>query len=108
LFPVEWSWVQQYHRGLRPDGARVWPLHGVGSFRGERPDPPRPGHDSSGPGLLDSFGTPKQTDVETMYEFYLGAGSESSTLEADDIASLADLYPAAGFPGGSGTISGAV
>jgi len=66
-----------------------------------------PGRDSSGPGTLNPFGTPAVSDVETMFPFYI-PGSQTATLEADDLAALADLYPAPGFAAGSGAISGAV
>jgi hypothetical protein len=47
--------------------------------------------------------------IETMYPFYFGTPDVGTrTPHADDVASLATLYPAAGFPASRGTISGTV
>ena len=45
----------------------------------------------------------------TMYPYYRGDGlGESTSLEADDIAGISALYPAASFTSQTGTISGRV
>lgn len=67
--------------------------------------------DNSGPTPFDTFGAPPPIadDVlETMYPFYFGPNSGTSTLEADDIAALSTLYPAADFFSTTGTISGVI
>jgi hypothetical protein len=65
--------------------------------------------DASGPSPNDTFGHPASvTQVETMYPFYFGPGSGTSTLEADDIAGVSTLYPGAGFLASTGSIRGAV
>lgn len=68
------------------------------------------GGDNSGPTPNDPFPIPSPfTDiVETMYPFYYGPGIGTSTLAADDIASVSTLYPAAGFSTSTGSISGTI
>lgn len=47
--------------------------------------------------------------IETMYPFYFGSPDVGTrTLHADDVASLATIYPAPGFPASRGTISGTI
>ncbi|MEM8934346.1 MAG: carboxypeptidase-like regulatory domain-containing protein, partial [Acidobacteriota bacterium] len=46
--------------------------------------------------------------IDTMYPLYFGPGSGTATPHADDIASLATLYPAPGFASSVGTITGTV
>jgi len=47
--------------------------------------------------------------IETMYPFYFGSPDVGTrTPHADDVASIATIYPAAGFPASRGTISGTV
>jgi hypothetical protein len=65
--------------------------------------------DSSGPSPYNTFGSPASiTVIETMYPFYFGPGSGTSTLEADDIAGLSTLYPAAGYLAGTASIQGTI
>lgn len=65
--------------------------------------------DSSGPSPYNTFGSPASiTVIETMYPFYFGPGSGTSTLEADDIAGVSTLYPAAGYLAGTATIQGTI
>lgn len=65
--------------------------------------------DSSGPSPYNTFGSPASiTVIETMYPFYFGPGSGTSTLEADDIAGLSTLYPAAGFFAGTASLQGTI
>jgi hypothetical protein len=64
--------------------------------------------DHSGPSPNNTFGLPVITQVETMYPFYFGAGSGTSTPHKDDIAGLSTLYPAAGFSATTGAISGTI
>src|SRR5262245_45831677 len=64
--------------------------------------------DTSGPTPQDPFGKPAPTDVETMYPFYLGPGTELTTLEKDDVATLSTLYPAPGFAGSFTAIQGKI
>jgi hypothetical protein len=47
-------------------------------------------------------------DVPTMHPYSVGGGTQRRTLEADDIASISELYPAASFTGSFGTITGKV
>lgn len=65
--------------------------------------------DNSGPSPDDTFPLPVSDDefVETMYPFYFGGGSGTSTLHRDDIASLSRLYPDPSF-GNSASISGTI
>jgi hypothetical protein len=58
-------------------------------------------------------GSPAASDIETMYPFLDpspgGAGVEQATIDRlDDIAALSNVYPAAGWPGSFGTISGRI
>ena len=68
--------------------------------------------DNSGPTPNDTFlpiPPPFGSDVvETMYPFYFGAGIGTGSLEADDIAIISRLYPAAGYFAGVGAIQGRV
>lgn len=67
--------------------------------------------DASGPSPFNTFTPiPAETDdvIETMYPFYFGSGSGTSTLHKDDIASLSTLYPAADFASTTGSISGVI
>ena len=72
------------------------------------------GGDDSGPSPDNTtFGMPASflgTEViETMYPFYFGSPDYGTrTPHADDIASLATLYPAPGFAASTGSISGTV
>jgi flagellar hook capping protein FlgD len=57
---------------------------------------------------------PDLTQMETMYPFIdptpgTGSGLQEATVEQlDDVAALSDLYPTAGWPTGSGTVSGKI
>jgi hypothetical protein len=59
-------------------------------------------------------GFPLITQLETMYPFIdpsvgTGSGPAQGTVEGlDDVASLSDIYPDAGWPNGYGTISGVI
>ncbi|HET8947528.1 MAG TPA: hypothetical protein VFQ07_11150, partial [Candidatus Polarisedimenticolia bacterium] len=65
--------------------------------------------DASGPSPNNTFGPPPSIQViETMYPFYFGPGSGTSTLEADDISGVSTLYPAPGFFASTATIKGSV
>ena len=65
--------------------------------------------DSSGPSPFNTFGSPASiTVIETMYPFYFGPGSGTSTLERDDIAGVSTLYPEPGFFSGTATIKGTI
>ena len=72
------------------------------------------GGDDTGPSPDNAtFGVPASflgTEIiETMYPFYFGSTDIGSrTPHADDVASLATLYPAPGFPASKGTISGTI
>jgi len=47
--------------------------------------------------------------IETMYPFYFGTPDVGTrTPHADDVASIATLYPAGGFPGSRGRITGTI
>lgn len=63
--------------------------------------------DPTGPAPF-TFGNAPANTVETMYPFYFGPGSDSQTLERDDIATLSALYPEPTFFGSTGTISGTI
>ncbi len=65
--------------------------------------------DQTGPTPFDplGFGPPPLNSVETMYPFAVpGTDVFAQTPHADDIAALSTIYPAAGFPGSAGTITG--
>jgi hypothetical protein len=67
--------------------------------------------DESGPTPFNTFGTPAGPAgeaIETMYPFYFGPGTGTQNLNADDIAAISTLYPAAGFFASTGTIAGSV
>jgi hypothetical protein len=65
--------------------------------------------DETGPTPGDTFGPPPASAVETMYPLLSPTtGPDQATPHADDIANLSTLYPAAGFPGSFGTISGQI
>lgn len=68
------------------------------------------GGDTSGPTPDDPFpfGGPLSGEIESMYPFYFGAGSGTSSPHADDVASIATLYPGASFFASTGSISGTV
>lgn len=58
-------------------------------------------------------GSPTSAQLETMYPFINitpgGTGIEQATVEQlDDVASLSNLYPAAGWPASFGTIEGTI
>jgi hypothetical protein len=46
--------------------------------------------------------------IETMYPFYFGPEAGTRTPHADDISSLANLYPAPNFAATTGTITGTI
>jgi hypothetical protein len=65
--------------------------------------------DTSGPTPNNTFGNPASvTVIETMYPFYFGPGSGTSTPHADDIASVSQLYPSLTFAATTGSIAGAI
>ena len=65
--------------------------------------------DTSGPTPNNTFGGPPLvTTIETMYPFYFGPGSGTSTPHADDIASVSQLYPSLTFAATTGSIAGAI
>lgn len=73
--------------------------------------------DAAGPSGCESLpysGAPTKDDVETMYPFLdvapgTGTGVATSTVDiTDDIVSLSNIYPAAGWPASAGTISGTI
>lgn len=70
--------------------------------------------DALGPsGCAGLGGLPTVNDVETMYPFIdpspLGTGIAQSTVDLrEDIVSISDLYPTAGWPGTHGTLTGVI
>ncbi len=72
--------------------------------------------DDTGPAgcALPYAGFPAVADLETMYPFIdtsvgTGSGIAQGTVDKlDDIASLSDIYPDAGWPNGYGTIAGTI
>jgi len=72
--------------------------------------------DDAGPAgcALPYGGFPNINQLETMYPFIdptflTGSGPAQGTVEMlDDVASLSDIYPDAGWPAGYGTISGTI
>jgi hypothetical protein len=68
------------------------------------------GGDTSGPTPDDPFvfNGPLSGELESMYPFYFGAGAGTNSPNADDQASIATLYPAAGFFASTGSISGTI
>lgn len=70
--------------------------------------------DNGAPGACASPGFPAIADLEAMYPIIdvtaaTGTGADQATVEhPDDIASISDLYPTAGWPGVAGTITGTV
>jgi len=63
--------------------------------------------DESGPTPFNTYGNAPLIQMETMYPFIIVGGGQA-TLHADDIGFYSTMYPAAGFFGGSGTISGTI
>lgn len=69
------------------------------------------GGDTSGPTPDDPFPFPGPIGteaIESMYPFYFGPGSGTSSPHADDVASIATLYPGAGFFASRGSITGTI
>jgi hypothetical protein len=68
------------------------------------------GGDTSGPTPDDTFvfGGAYSGEVESMYPFYFGPGVGTLSPNADDQASIATLYPGAGFFASTGSISGTI
>jgi len=69
--------------------------------------------DSSGPGLDNTFGDPAFPDgvevIETMYPFlFSGIDQLARTPDADDRASISQLYPQADYAATTGTITGTI
>jgi hypothetical protein len=65
--------------------------------------------DHSGPSPNNTFGVPAGvTVIETMYPFYFGPGSGTSSLHLDDIAGLSTLYPEATFGPTTASIRGTI
>ena len=67
--------------------------------------------DTSGPTPDDPFPFPGVIGteaIESMFPFYFGPGSGTLSPHADDIASIATLYPAANFFATTGSISGTI
>ncbi len=69
------------------------------------------GGDTSGPSPDDPFPFPGPIGteaIESMYPFYFGPGSGTLSPHADDIASIATLYPAPNFFATTASISGTI
>ncbi|NND44078.1 MAG: hypothetical protein HKN58_02055 [Xanthomonadales bacterium] len=69
------------------------------------------GGDTSGPTPDDPFpfgGAIGTEEIASMFPFYFGPGSGTQSPHADDVASIATLYPAPGFLASTGTISGTI
>ena len=69
------------------------------------------GGDDNGPTPSNPFVDPVfagDESIETMYPIYFGPLAGTLSPHADDIASIATLYPAADFAASTGSISGAV
>ena len=65
--------------------------------------------DTSGPTPSNTFPIPPLAFlIETMYPFYFGPLTGTSTLERDDVAIFSTLYPEPGFFSSTGTIAGSV
>ncbi len=73
--------------------------------------------DAPGPNGCDELpyaGTPTREDIETMYPFIdptagTGSGQAQSTVDiADDMISISNIYPEAGWPQNFGSVSGVV
>ena len=70
--------------------------------------------DERGPEACTPFpGSPSLSQIETMYPFVDqrpgGSGPEQATVDLlDDVSALSDVYPASGWPGDYGTITGRV
>ncbi len=66
------------------------------------------GGDPTGPAPGPGFGDSPLTEIETMYPFYFGPTSGTSSLEKDDESGIAALYPEATFAATTGTIAGTI
>lgn len=69
------------------------------------------GGDDNGPSPSNPFAPPVfvgDESIETMYPFYFGPVVGTLSPHADDVASIATLYPGAGFAAATGSISGTV
>jgi hypothetical protein len=65
--------------------------------------------DTSGPTPFNTFPIPPLAFlIETMYPFYFGPVTGTSTVERDDVAIFSTLYPEPGFFASTGTIAGSV
>jgi hypothetical protein len=65
--------------------------------------------DTSGPTPFNTFPIPPLAFlIETMYPFYFGPLTGTSTVERDDVAIFSTLYPEPGFFASTGTIAGSV
>ena len=75
---------------------QLFPFSEGGDDSGPTPDDPYP------------FGGPFSNQIESMYPFYFGSGSGTQSPHADDVASIATLYPGATFFATTGSISGTI
>ena len=69
------------------------------------------GGDDNGPSPANPFAPPVfvgDESIETMYPFYFGPLVGTLSPHADDVASIATLYPGAGFAAATGAISGTI